>query len=126
MVYAHQIREVVSEYLSKDMDAKAFLCKFSALSYNVRKEGEAEAVRLADQIESCLVDLRAGCIKDLQLRSILRELTYSAAANSFYMPVSFPVGVNHYSVLEKAFPETPASSDTSPGVVFGSVVLLPS
>lgn len=124
MVYAHQIREVVAEYLSKNLDASGFLSKFSALSYNIRKEGEAEAIRLADQIESCLIDLRAGCIKELQLRSILSDLTYSNAANIFYMPVSFPGTVNQYSVLEKAFPGHPAPSDTSRGVEFGLPTVL--
>jgi hypothetical protein len=125
MVYAHQIREVVAGYLSKDLDANGFLLRFSALSYNIHNQGDAEAVRLADHIESCLVDLRAGCIKEVQLRSILRELTYSTSANNFYMPVSFPVSVNQYLGLEKAFPEYHVSSGTSPAVGFGSTVLLP-
>jgi hypothetical protein len=126
MVFAHQIRNVVAEYLSKDLDASGFLCKFSALSFNVRKDGEAEAIRLSDQIESCLVDLRAGCIKQLQFHAILRELIHASDVNVFYMPVCFPVSVNQYSGLEKAFPAYQASSDTSPAVEFGSTVFLPS
>jgi hypothetical protein len=125
MVYAHQIRSVVAKYLAKSFDANGFLREFSPLSRNIQRDGDAEAVRLADRIESYIADLRAGCIKELQFRSALRELTYTAAVNTFFSgPVCFPAGINHYSVPENAFPEYQAPSGTSPAVELGSTVFL--
>lgn len=126
MVFAHQIRGTVSNYLANVIDAKAFLLQFSSLSYNIRKRGDAEAIRLADKIESLLVDARSGCIAELQLRSILRELIYANVVNSFNLPPSFACSVNQISMGETAFLRSPATSDTLRGVVFGPAMPLPS
>jgi hypothetical protein len=120
MVFAHQIRGVIADYLSKSIDANKFLEQFSALSYNIHGNGEAEAIRLADSVESYLVDLRAGCIGELEFRSILRDLSHINDVNVFHVPMSFPVSVNHVSVVEMAYQGTSASSGTSRGMAFGS------
>ena len=125
MVFAHQIRGVVSNYLANKLDAKEFLVQFSSLSYNIRKIGDAEAIRLADKIESLLIDARAGCVAEPQMRSMLRDMVYAGAVNSFNMPSSFTTFVNQFSIEEIAFRGNSGASDTLPGVVFGPALILP-
>lgn len=125
MVYAHQIRSIVAKYLAKSLDANGFLREFSPLSRNIQRDGDAEAARLADRIESCLADLRAGCVKEPQFRSVLRDLTSAAEVNTFSCgPVCFPASINRYSSPERVFPEYQAPSGTSPAMELGSTVFL--
>lgn len=121
MVFAHQIREAVASYLSKAIDANGFLLKFSNLSHNVHRAGEPEAVRLADSIESRLADLRAGCISELEFRSLLRDSIYASAVNNMFVPVSFPTPLNQFAVAEMGFQNQAGLSGTKREVEFGSV-----
>jgi hypothetical protein len=103
MIFAHQIRQVVSEYLSSGFELDEFVRKFAPLSYNVNQDGHAEAIRLANQIEVSLVDLRAGFIGEARFRASLREIVSMDNPNLFIQSLSFASPVNQYSAGETAF-----------------------
>jgi hypothetical protein len=111
MVFAYQIRNVSAEYLSAKIDLKGFAERFAPLSYNILKDGRAEAVVLANAIESLLVDFRAKCINEARFRAELRELAALDNPNVFIENVSFLAPVNQYSE-EVAFRAGAASSGT--------------
>jgi len=102
MVFAHQIRQVAAEYLSRKIELDGFQQGFAPLSYNIQKNGQPEAIRLVNAIEALLVNLRANCIKEAQFRVILRDFTSLDAANVF-IDLSFSSPVNQYHHEEAAF-----------------------
>jgi hypothetical protein len=90
MISASQIREVVSGYLS-DGDADKFVLNFSALSHNIHKNGDAEAVALAAMIESKMADFHGKFISVADFSDFLRSLI-----NPFVMNISVPVMIFNY------------------------------
>jgi hypothetical protein len=123
MVYARQIREVAAIYGNQGMSSDQFVEKFSALAYNIHKNGDPEAIRLVDRIQSMMIDVRSGCMAEPQLRSLLRDVAATAPANAFVIHrVSFPraqfiepaQSVNQMSVAGTAFQMVVGSSGTSP------------
>ncbi len=125
MVSARQIREVVARFLSHN-DSDKFVLEFSALSYNIHKNGDAAAAALARVIEFKMADLRSGCIQRAAFVNALRELiTVSPSSNSrVFAQLSDPV--NRQVVVEEAFQGWSVASGTSPSVVFGSTLLVQS
>jgi hypothetical protein len=123
MVSMNQIRELISNFLAGQKDADSFLDAFSALSVSINKHGEAAAVMLANQVESCLADVRAGFCSIDDLKKSLRELLAPPATAYYYVTVvgGFSQSVNQPAVVETAFPASASFSGTSTGVVFGSV-----
>jgi hypothetical protein len=85
MVSAGQILQVVARYLSQE-DAEKFTLEFSALSYNIHKNGDAEAIDLANKIESKMADLHGKFITSSDFSDFLRALV-----NPFVMNISVPV-----------------------------------
>ena len=73
MISANQIRELVASYLAS-RDAENFALSFSALSYNIHKNGDPEAIELANQIESKLADLHGGCISQDSFKKALFDM----------------------------------------------------
>jgi hypothetical protein len=124
MVSAGQIRNVVSQFLSHG-DAEKFVSEFDALSCGVHKDGNRDALDLANRIESLLADLHVGMISKSIFRDCLRSLCVSYVSDTYhFMAMSFPNSVN--SMVEGAvFPESPALVGTSTVVEFGSPRLLP-
>jgi hypothetical protein len=82
MISAAQIREVASSYLSHD-DGERFLLEFSPLVHNIHKNGEAEAIELADKIQSKMADLHSNLIAKSEFRSFLRQLTVHSFFNVY-------------------------------------------
>ncbi len=122
MIFAHQIRQVVAEYLSRELALDGFVRKFAPLSYNVNHDGHAEAIRLANAIELSLVDIRSGCIGEARFRASVREIVSLDIPNMFIQSLSFAPAVNQYSAGETAFPVAWPPSDTSRGTESWSVV----
>jgi hypothetical protein len=123
MVFAHQIRKVVADYLSQKLDLDGFVRDFAPLSFNVLKNGDNAAVRLANGVEAFLAELRCGCIREKQFQSMLRELAALDAPNTFLYDLSFASAVNVYPQAEFAFPEVWGSAGTLCETVPGSVAL---
>ena len=73
MISVSQIREIVSRYLSSG-DANKFILEFSAVSSNIHKNGEAEAIDLANKIEGKRADLSAAFISENSFKKYLFEL----------------------------------------------------
>ena len=119
---AGQIREVISSYVSKG-DADKFLLDFSVLSYNIHKLGNPEAIRLANEIESKLADLRGGFISKSIFLESLRNLI-KPSANSYAVLVTYSGSLNQVAVLENPLQGWVGFSDTLRGVGCGSVVPL--
>src|SRR5215469_14543231 len=118
MIFAHQIRSVVEQYISGALDAKGFVQGFSALSHNIHKDGEAEAVRLANVVEAYLADARSGCISNAVLRSRLRDLVSIGNVNCLVAQPSFPTAVNQYQGA--AFPAAdPVSAPSGTSLAAG-------
>lgn len=118
MVYGGQIREVVSSYLSHG-DADKFVLAFSALSHNIHKHGDPEAIELANKIESKMADLRGGFISKSQLIDSLRELVKVSWVAYYVIPAGqFSNSVNQVVVPEKETPAWVGAFGTSP--VMGS------
>ena len=83
MISANQIREVLSKYLSGG-DAEKFVLNFSGLSHNIHKNGDSEAIELANKVELKLADLRGGFISQSVFRDHLRELAFVPAVLSYH------------------------------------------
>jgi hypothetical protein len=95
MVFAHQIRKVVAEYLSpsRNVDIDGFVRNFAPLSHDILKNGEPEAIRLANVIEASLASLYARCSAEAQFRSNLRSAVSMDVPNIVFV-ATFPVNVN--------------------------------
>jgi hypothetical protein len=122
MASIDQIRDVIRKYLAEPNESE-FLSAFSALSFNVHKHGDAAAVELANQVESCLADVRAGFRSMDALKRALHGLLEPTPVAYYYATAAvggFSQSVNQLAVIERGFPA--ASSDTLPGVVFGSAI----
>ncbi len=121
MIFAHQIRQVVADYLSRDLDLDGLLHKFSPMSYNIQKDSQPEAIRLANAIEICLADIRAGCVGEAQFRATLRELVSMDTPNIFIHGLSFASTVNQYSAEGMANPGASplfgTTRETEPGSI---------
>lgn len=126
MVSASQIREVVNSYLSHD-NADRFVREFAVASYNVNKSGDAEAIGLAHAVEFNMADLRSGCIQKASFLNALRKLVDVSPASNVrvFAQISDPVN-RRLSVEEGAFRGWLGTSDRSPSVGFGSILLLQS
>jgi hypothetical protein len=114
------IREIVQKFLDQPNDLESFLSAFSDASFNIHKNGGSAAVKLADQVEGCLADVRAGFASIPELHKALRELLAPPAVGYSYVSVtSFSNSVNQPAVVERGFPA--ASSDTLAAKEFGSI-----
>ncbi len=82
MVSAAQMREVISSYLSQD-DVERFVLEFSPLSHNIHKNGDSEAIELANKIESKIADLHAALVTKSDFRSFLRQLAVPPFFNAY-------------------------------------------
>lgn len=83
MASASQILEIVSAYLLHG-DSDKFVLEFSAASHNIHKSASAEAVRLANEIESFLADVRGGFISKSVFLENLSALVKPSANNYVY------------------------------------------
>jgi hypothetical protein len=70
MVSIRQIREVVAGYLSH-RDLERFVREFSPLSFNIRQQGDADAIALAKGIEATLAELHVGHLNKDSVRARL-------------------------------------------------------
>jgi len=86
MVSAKQIREIVVSYLSSG-DADKFVQDFSALAYNIHKNGLPESIRLVAEIDSRRSDFHAGLLSLSAFQDALRKI---AEAPSTQLHVSLP------------------------------------
>ncbi len=124
MISASQILAAVAGYLSHN-DSDKFVREFSALSYNIHKNGDAEAVALARAIEFKMADLRSGCIQKpsflIALRQILIEnlLASNVRASVSLEPINVP------AVVESASPAWAESFGTLPAAGCVSERLVP-
>lgn len=82
MVNANQIRQVLADYFSSG-NAEKFMLDFSALSYNIHKDGEPEAVALATKVIGKIADLHAGCISLAAFQTSLRGLHLADMTNIY-------------------------------------------
>jgi len=121
MVSANQIRQIVLSYLS-DSDADKFVLSFSAASYNIHKNGNPEAIRLANEVESKLADLRGGFVSKSIFKENLRDLIKPSANNYVVMVLDYSCSVNQRAVPESSFRGLAGFSDTLSEGVFGSVL----
>lgn len=124
MVFSSEIRKVISDYLS-EKNADKFVSNFSVLSYNIHKNGNLEAVRLADEVESKLADRRGGFVSESVLLENLRDLikpsanTYATVAVVFVQAGS----TNQPAVVENPFQGSVGFSDTSLAGVRGLITV---
>lgn len=114
MVFAHQIRNIIADYLSRKLDLDGFVRAFAPLSYNVVKNGDPAAIRLANGVEAFLVELRAGCISESQFQSAASEMASLDCPNTF-VSFSFASAVNSEAQMETAFPAAWQPSGTGLG-----------
>jgi hypothetical protein len=121
MASASQIRESVSSYLQHG-DADKFILEFSALSYNIHRHGNPEAIRVANEIESKLADLRGGFISKSVFLESLGDLVKPSANNYVVMYLDCSGSVNQRAVLENSSLEWAGSFGTSLGVGYGSAI----
>ncbi len=120
MISAGQIREIASSYLSSG-DADKFVLEFSALSHNIHKNGDAQAIELANKIESKMADLRGGFISKALFIDSLRDLVdVSWVAYYFFSVGQFFNSVNQLVVPQKEPPAWVGPFGTSPVAGFGS------
>ena len=98
MVSANEIRAVVSRYLSQE-DAEKFIHEFSALSHNIHKNGDAEAIKLANEIEMKMADVHSDRLSIGDFADFLRSIV-----NPFVMNVSVPVMVFASTCMPVNFP----------------------
>jgi hypothetical protein len=73
MVSANQIRAIINAYLS-DGDGDKFVRDFSASSYNIHKNGDAESIQLANSVERRMADLHSGHLSHSAFRDALRDM----------------------------------------------------
>jgi hypothetical protein len=107
------IREIVEKFVAQPNDLDAFVSAFSSASLNIHKQGDPASIKLADQVEGCLADVRAGFASLVDLHKSLRELLAPAPVGYYFAQISaFSQSVNQPAVVEKGFPA--ASSGTSP------------
>lgn len=127
MVSACQVRELLRSYLSGVVGLQSFADQFESLYSDMNASGESEALAIGDRVEGYLSRVSSGYSSENDLRAWLLPLSgESASANVVIAASPFPVSVNQFVLEERAFPALPASSGTSPGVVFGSVLSLQS
>ena len=79
---ASQIREVISNYLSGG-DAERFAQEFSALSYNIHKHGDSEAISLVNRIEIKMTDLHEKLIDMSAFKDFLRDIAASPISGAY-------------------------------------------
>jgi hypothetical protein len=122
MVSVNQIQQIILSF-SNHRDPKRFVSEFSRLSFNIRQEGDAEAVRLARAVEAKLAHAYVGHASIDSLQTELLDMLHPAAVGYYYAVASsaFFNSANRPAVVEKAFPAAAAASGTLPAVVFGSV-----
>ena len=113
MISASQILSVVVEFLSHN-DSDKFVREFAALSYNIHKTGDAEAVALARAIEFKMADLRSGCIQKPAFLIALRQLLLDGIVASNIQASVSSEPVNIPAVVESASPEWTESFGTLP------------
>lgn len=99
MVTASQINEIVTKYASHQ-DANKFVLDFSEVSHNIHKNGTPEAIRLANEIESKLADLRGGFISKSIFIENLHDLIKPFANQYVVMALSCSGTVNRQAVPE--------------------------
>ena len=73
MISTRQIREAILAFLS-DNDVDKFALNFASLSHNIHKEGDSDAIELANKIEFKLAALDSGFISLPGFRECLRAL----------------------------------------------------
>lgn len=116
MVSASQIREVVAMYLSHN-DSDRFVLEFSKLSYNIHKDGDAEAVALAQAIEFKMADLRSGCISHANFRDSLRVIATAVGILSYAL--SYPITTSATNMPTRSVIDWPVDSVAASSIQFG-------
>ena len=121
MISANQIRAVVSSYLFSG-DADKFVSCFSALSHNIHKNGDSEALVFADKVESAIADLAGGFKTKGAFIEHLRNLVRPPLSVDYYMVFQFQFGqsVNQLAVPEREIPAWVGPFGTSPAMVSAS------
>lgn len=120
MISASQIREVISRYLSSG-DAENFIREFSVFSYNIHKNGDSEAVSLANEIEMKMADLHSNKISAPEFFGFLRGVVNPFVRNSpVPVVVMSTAPLNSLAVLGTAFQALAEFSGTSRGREFAS------
>jgi hypothetical protein len=118
MQATNQIREIIKKFVDQPNDVESFISAFSSASFNIHKKGEPAAIKLVNEVEACLADVRAGFASSSDLHKCLRDLLTPAPVGYYYVAVAtFSQSVNLPAVVEREFPA--ASSDTLPAAVFG-------
>lgn len=107
MISASQIRDVAARHLSQN-DAEQFIREFSALSHNIHKNGDAEAIALANQIELKRADLQAKLISPVEFADFLRAMVNPFVMNApisvlISGPVNYPVAASAYQAWVAVF-----------------------
>jgi hypothetical protein len=126
MVTTSQIQDVISNYLSHG-DANKFVLEFSRLSYNIHQQGDPESIRLANQIECKLADVRAGLASRTDLLDFVGSLVNPFVANNFVSVICFQVPsqpLNFQTVLGTASRASVGFFGTSLATECGSKLLL--
>ncbi len=120
MASVNPICEIIDKFLAQPNDLDSFASAFSKASFNVHKQGDSAAVKLADQVEASLADVRAGFVSLPELHKSLRDLLAPPIVGYHYvLMTSFSQSVNQPAVVEKGFPA--ASSGTLAAAGHGSV-----
>ena len=73
MVYAHQIREVLSAFLDSG-NGQEFVVELEKLTFDIERHGEPEAIRLTRAIRDIVARASVGHIDRKQLTSEFRAL----------------------------------------------------
>lgn len=115
------VREIIQKFVDQPNDIESFVSAFSSASLNIHSAGAPDAVKLANEVESLLADVRAGFCSVADLHKSFRDLLAPPAVGYYYVAMSggFSQSVNEPAVVERAFPA--ASSDKLAAAGFGSV-----
>ena len=120
MASASQMLESISAYKAHG-DVDRFVEDFSALSYNIHKHGNAEAIRLSNEIESLMADLRGKFISKSVFDEALSELTKPFASSYVMAVTDICMQTNQLVVLGTSSRAGWLESfGTLPGAVFAS------
>lgn len=77
MIAASQVNKIVNDYIAKG-DLDSFIEQFAAVSHNIHRRGNDEAIALCNKIESLLAALYAGVESEQFLRDNLQQLSSQA------------------------------------------------
>jgi hypothetical protein len=122
-----EIRSLIRRYLSSSVELQEFADLFEDHYSEMNLGNDAQALAFGDEVEAYLGRVSAGLINENELKVLLFPLSFDCPVSANLVVGSvqlFSVSLNQ-PAEGRAFPVQTVTSDTSRGVVFGSIQPLP-